>query len=86
MGAYTLTDRGTWISFKNKGDFRIVVQGDKTLFNQYGVILVNPNKHRNVKADEGQALIDWILSDEGQSAIASYKLGGQQLFFPNASQ
>ncbi len=84
MGAYSLTDRGTWISFKNKGDFRIVVEGDKTLFNQYGVILVNPNKHRNVKADEGQAFIDWILSDEGQSAIASYKLGGQQLFFPTA--
>ncbi len=84
MGAYSLTDRGTWISFKNKGDFRIVVEGDKTLFNQYGVILVNPKKHRNVKADEGQAFIDWILSDEGQSAIASYKLGGQQLFFPNA--
>ena len=84
MGAYSLTDRGTWISFKNKGDFRIVVEGDKTLFNQYGVILVNPSKHSNVKADEGQAFIDWILSDEGQSAIASYKLGGQQLFFPNA--
>jgi tungstate transport system substrate-binding protein len=84
MGAYTLTDRGTWISFKNKGDYAILVEGDPNLFNQYGVILVNPKKHPNVKADEGQAFIDWILSDEGQAAIASYKLDGQQLFFPNA--
>ena len=86
MGAYALTDRGTWISFKNKRDFRIVVAGDKKLFNQYGVILVNPKRHANVKAAAGQAFIDWIRGGEGQSAIAGYRLGGQQLFFPNASQ
>ena len=84
MGAYALTDRGTWISFKNKSDFRVAVEGDKNLFNQYGVILVNPQKHANVKAAEGQAFIDWILGQEGQSLIARYQLGGQQLFFPNA--
>jgi tungstate transport system substrate-binding protein len=86
MGAYVMTDRGTWISFKNKGDFKILVEGDDALVNQYGVILVNPEKHPNVKAEEGQAFIDWILSDAGQNAIASYKLGGQQLFFPNAEK
>ena len=86
MGAYTLTDRGTWISFKNKGDYQIAVEGDENLFNQYGVILVNPAKHPNVKQAEGQAFIDWILSDAGQNAIASYKLDGQQLFFPNAKR
>ena len=86
MGAYALTDRGTWISFKNRSDFRILVQGDKRLFNQYGVILVNPKKHAHVKAAEGQMFIDWILSDEGQSAIASYTFDGQQLFYPNARQ
>jgi tungstate transport system substrate-binding protein len=85
MDAYALTDRGTWISFKNKGDFQILVAGDANLFNQYGVILVNPEKHPHVKADAGQAFIDWILSDAGQSAIASYTLEGQQLFFPNAA-
>jgi len=85
MGAYALTDRATWISFKNKGDFQIVVEGDEDIFNQYGVILVNPEKHPRVKAEEGQAFIDWILGAEGQAAIASYTLGGQQLFFPNAS-
>ncbi len=84
MSAYTLTDRGTWISFKNKGDYGILVEGDPNLFNQYGVILVSPDKHPRVKAAEGQAFIDWILSEEGQSAIASYTLDGQQLFFPNA--
>jgi len=84
MGAYALTDRGTWISFKNKGDYKIVVEGDDQLFNQYGVILVNPARYPMVKQAEGQAFIDWILSDEGQNAIASYKLDGQQLFFPNA--
>jgi tungstate transport system substrate-binding protein len=84
MSAYTMTDRGTWISFKNKADFRVLVEGDPNLFNQYGVILVNPEKHPKVKVAEGQAFIEWILSDEGQSAIASYKLDGQQLFFPNA--
>ena len=84
MSAYTLTDRGTWISFKNRGDLRILAEGDADLFNQYGVILVNPAKHPHVKADLGQAFIDWILSDAGQNAIAGYKLEGQQLFFPNA--
>ncbi len=84
MGAYTMTDRGTWISFKNKGDYDIVVEGDPALFNQYGVILVNPDRHPNVKAEAGQAFIDWILGDDGQAAIAAYKLNGQQLFFPNA--
>lgn len=84
MGAYALTDRGTWISFKNRGDLEIVYEGDENLFNQYGVILVNPEKHGHVKAEEGQAFIDWILGEEGQEAIASYVLDGQQLFFPNA--
>ena len=86
MDAYALTDRGTWIAFKNKGDFKILVEGDEALFNQYGVILVNPEKHAHVKAEEGQAFIDWILSAEGQQAIAEYKLDGQQLFFPNAGK
>jgi len=84
MGAYVMTDRGTWISFKNKRDFKILVEGDDDLFNQYGIILVNPGKHPKVKAKAGQAFIDWIRSDEGQQAIRSYRLGGQQLFFPNA--
>jgi tungstate transport system substrate-binding protein len=82
--AYTLTDRGTWLSFANKDDFKILVEGDPKLFNQYGVILVNPAKHPNVKAEEGQAFIDWLISPDGQAAIASYKIDGQQLFFPNA--
>ncbi len=84
MSAYTMTDRGTWISFGNKADYKILVEGAPNLFNQYGVILVNPEKHPRVKAAEGQAFIDWLLSDEGQQAIASYQLDGQQLFFPNA--
>ena len=84
MGAYSLTDRGTWISFKNKAGFKIAVAGDGKLFNQYGVILVNPAKHARVKAAEGQAFIDWLTGPEGQAAIAGYKLNGQQLFFPNA--
>ena len=84
MGAYAMTDRGTWISFKNKGDYEIVLEGDDGLFNQYGIMLVNPKKHPNVKTKEGQQFIDWILSKEGQDAIADYKLGGEQLFFPNA--
>ena len=83
MGAYALTDRATWISFKNKGDYKIVVEGDKGLFNQYGIILVNPKKCPKVKAKEGQAFIDWVLSKDGQDTIASYKLNGLQLFFPN---
>jgi tungstate transport system substrate-binding protein len=82
--AYTLTDRGTWLSFANKDDFKILVEGDPKLFNQYGVILVNPEKHPNVKAKQGQAFIDWLTGPEGQAAIANYKIDGQQLFFPNA--
>jgi tungstate transport system substrate-binding protein len=84
MSAYALTDRGTWISFKNKGDYKILVEGDPALFNQYGVMLVNPQKHPKVKAKEGQAFIDWILGAEGQKAIADFTLEGQPLFFPNA--
>ena len=84
MSAYTMTDRGTWISFGNKRDYVIHVAGDAALFNQYGVILVNPNRHRTVNAQAGQAFIDWLLSKSGQTMIAGYKLGGQQLFFPNA--
>jgi tungstate transport system substrate-binding protein len=84
MGAYVLADRGTWLSFRNRGDLTILVEGDKRLFNQYGVILVNPEKHRNVKRIEGQAFIDWLVSPEGQKAIADYKVRGEQLFYPNA--
>ena len=84
MGAYILTDRATWIAFGNKGNFKVVVEGDKRLFNQYGITLVNAEKHTNVKAELGQLFIDWVLSDEGQSAIAAYSVDGQQLFFPNA--
>jgi tungstate transport system substrate-binding protein len=86
MNAYALTDRGTWISFKNKGDYRILVEGDPALFNQYGVMLVNPQKHPKVQAKEGQAFVDWILGAEGQQAIAGFKLEGQPLFFPNAKK
>jgi tungstate transport system substrate-binding protein len=86
MNAYILTDRGTWIAFKNRGDLSIVVEGDQRLFNQYGVILVNPAKHPHVKRDLGQAFIDWLVSPEGQKTIADYKIGGEQLFFPNAGQ
>jgi len=82
--AYALTDRGTWLAFANKDDFKVLVEGDAKLFNQYGVILVNPAKHPNVKAKEGQAFIGWLTGPEGQAAIASYKIDGQQLFFPNA--
>jgi tungstate transport system substrate-binding protein len=82
--AYTLADRGTWLSFANKDDFEVLVEGDPKLFNQYGVILVNPEKHPRVKAEKGQAFVDWLTSGEGQKAIASYKIDGQQLFFPNA--
>jgi tungstate transport system substrate-binding protein len=84
MGAYVLADRGTWISFKNKGDLAILVEGDKSLFNQYGVILVNGAKHPHVKTAEGQAFIDWLTGPEGQKAIADFRIDGQQLFFPNA--
>jgi tungstate transport system substrate-binding protein len=82
--AYTLTDRGTWLSFANKDDFKVLVEGDPKLFNQYGVILVNPEKHPNVKAKQGQAFIEWLTGPEGQAAIANFKIDGQQLFFPNA--
>ena len=84
MGAYTLTDRATWVAFENKGDLQIVTEGDAALFNQYGVILVNPEKFPAVKAAEGQQFVDWLLSEEGQAAIAAYQVDGQQLFFPNA--
>jgi tungstate transport system substrate-binding protein len=86
MGGYVLSDRGTWISFKNKGDLEIVVEGDKRLFNQYGIMLVNPAKHPSVKKELGQAFVDWVISPEGQNAIRSYKIDGQQLFFPNADR
>jgi tungstate transport system substrate-binding protein len=85
MGAYVLADRGTWISFKNRGELAIAVEGDTKLFNQYGVILVNPAKYPHVKKEFGQAFIDWVVSPEGQKAIADYKIDGQQLFFPNAT-
>ena len=84
LDAYTLSDRGTWLSFKNRGNLAILVQGDKRLFNQYGVMLVNPERHPNVKVAEGQAFIDWLLSPEGQKTIESYKINGEQLFFPDA--
>jgi tungstate transport system substrate-binding protein len=84
--AYVLSDRGTWISFKNKGDLVIAVEGDKRLFNQYGVILVNPAKHPNVKRDFGQQFIDWLVSPEGQKVISDYKINGKQLFYPNAGE
>ena len=85
MNGYVLADRGTWLSFKNRGDLAILVEGDTRLFNQYGVMLVNPAKHGHVKAAEGQAFIDWLVSPEGQTAIAGYRIGGEQLFFPNAA-
>nr|WP_249135975.1 MULTISPECIES: extracellular solute-binding protein [unclassified Bradyrhizobium] len=83
--AYVLTDRATWLSFKNKGELVIEVEGDKRLFNQYGVMLVNPAKHPTVKKDFGQQFIDWLVSSEGQKAIADFKINGEQLFYPNAS-
>ena len=86
MNAYALADRGTWLSFKNRGELAIVVQGDRRLFNQYGAMLVNPAKHPHVKKAQGQAFIDWLVSPDGQAAIAAYKIGGEQLFFPNAGQ
>jgi tungstate transport system substrate-binding protein len=84
MNAYLLADRGTWLAFKNRGDLTILVEGDKRLFNQYGVMLVNPVKHPNVKKDLGQAFIDWLVSPDGQAAIAGFKINGEQLLFPNA--
>lgn len=85
-GAYVLADRGTWLSFKNRGDLTVLVEGDTRLFNQYGVMLVNPAKHPHVKAADGQKFVDWVVSAPGQAAIASYKIGGEQLFFPNAAK
>jgi len=85
MGGYVLADRGTWLSFKNKGDLEIVLEGDRRLFNQYGIILVNPAKHAHAKKELGQQFIDWVISAEGQGAIRSYQINGQQLFFPNAA-
>ena len=86
MNAYALTDRGTWLSFKNRGELGISVEGDQRLFNQYGVMLVNPAKHPHVKKEQGQAFVDWVISPEGQKTIAEYKIGGEQLFFPNAAK
>jgi tungstate transport system substrate-binding protein len=86
MGAYALTDRGTWISFENKQDLTILVEGDARLANPYGIILVNPEKHAHIKQQMGQQFIDWVISAEGQQAIADFKLNGQQLFFPSAKQ
>ena len=86
MNAYVLSDRATWLSFENRGELDIAVEGDKRLFNQYGVMLVNPEKHPSVKAEAGQQFIDWLVSPEGQKAIGEYKIGGKQLFFPNATQ
>jgi tungstate transport system substrate-binding protein len=83
--SYVISDRGTWLSFKNRGDLVIVVEGDKRLFNQYGVMLVNPQKHPNVKTEFGQQFVDWLISPGGQKAIADYKINGEQLFYPNAS-
>jgi tungstate transport system substrate-binding protein len=86
MNAYAFTDRGTWLSFRNRGDLTIVVEGDKRLFNQYGIMLVNPEKHKHVKKDLGRMFIDWVISPEGQKSIAEYRIGADQLFFPNSGQ
>jgi tungstate transport system substrate-binding protein len=86
LDGYTISDRGTWISFNNKGHLTIVVEGDSRLFNPYGIILVNPAKHAHIKAREGQAFIDWLISDQGQQAIADFRIDGQPLFFPNAKK
>jgi tungstate transport system substrate-binding protein len=83
-GAYVFTDRGTWLSFKNRADLAVLVEGDKALFNQYGVMVVNPARHPHVKQAAAQAFADWVTSPAGQASIASYKVGGEQLFFPNA--
>ena len=85
MNAYALTDRGTWLSFKNRADLVISVEGDRRLFNQYGVILVNPARHPHIKKEMGQAFVDWLVSPDGRKAIADYRIGGEQLFFPNAA-
>jgi tungstate transport system substrate-binding protein len=85
-GAYLLADRGTWLSFKNRGDLAVLVEGDTRLFNQYGVMVVNPAKHPHVKTAEAQKFVDWVVSPAGQAVVASYKIGGEQLFFPNAGK
>ncbi len=85
-GAYVLADRGTWLSFKNRADLAVLVEGDKRLFNQYGVMVVNPERHPHVKTAEARKFVDWVVSPEGQHAIAAYKIEGEQLFFPNAGQ
>ncbi|MDI1239585.1 MAG: extracellular solute-binding protein [Polaromonas sp.] len=85
-GAYVLADRGTWLAFKNRADLAVLVEGDTRLFNQYGVMVVNPARHPTVKAAEAQKFVDWVISPAGQAAIASYKIGGEQLFFPNATR
>ncbi len=85
MNGYVLSDRATWLSFRNRGDLDILVEGDRRLFNQYGIMLVNPERHPHVKKADGQAFIDWITGPEGQKAIADYQINGQQLFFANAS-
>jgi tungstate transport system substrate-binding protein len=86
QGAYILADRGTWLSFRNRQDQRILIEGDTRLFNQYGIMLVNAQRHQHVKAADGQRFIDWLLSSAGQAAIASYRINGEQLFFPNADK
>jgi tungstate transport system substrate-binding protein len=86
MDAYTLSDRGTWLSFKNRRDLAIIVAGDRRLFNQYGVMLVNPARHPSVKKELGMAFIDWLVSPEGQATIAAYKIGSEELFFPDAAR
>ena len=85
-GAYVLTDRGTWLSFKNRADLQVLVQGDQRLFNQYGVLAVNPAKHPHVKAQDAQKFVDWVISPAGQAVVAAYRIDGQQLFFPNAGK
>ena len=85
-GAYVLADRGTWLSFKNRAALTVLVEGDKRLFNQYGVMVVNPAKHPRTKVVEAQKFVDWVTSPAGQATIASYKINGEQLFFPNAGQ
>ena len=86
MGAYTISDRATWIAFANKASMKILSQGDALLFNQYGVMLIHPKKHTHVKAEAGQVFIDWLIGSQGQAAIGNYQLEGKQLFFPNAKQ
>ena len=85
LGAYVLADRGTWLNFKNRGDLAVLVEGDKRLFNQYGVMVVNPSRHPHVKKDLAQAFVDWVVSPAGQASIAGYRISGEQLFFPNAN-